>query len=230
MVKLSVITHVYNEQDAVLRHLTDWLHIPEAIRQHIEFIVIDDFSDDPLVLPRVSLNLQLVRVDDDVAWNQPGCRNLAAMLASAPWLLFFDVDNMLNPSDFAKLVSGLASAPKDCLFLFKRIEAGREVAPHLNCFLVARSSFFRYGPYDEDFSGHYGFDDVFFRNLWRKNGGLERYIDDIAFIQWPMGTRSLDRDLSINQKRLVSKLNEGLAQPTCLLRFRWSIADSMTQQ
>jgi len=89
LLSLSVITHVYNGQEAMLRQLHTWMQIPEAQRRQIEFIVVDDFSDIPLKLPACEINLSLFRVDDDIAWNQPGCRNLAAMMAKSSWLLFF---------------------------------------------------------------------------------------------------------------------------------------------
>ena len=225
MLSLSVITHVYNGQEAMLRQLHTWMQIPEAQRRQIEFIVVDDFSDIPLKLPACEINLSLFSVDDDIAWNQPGCRNLAAMMAKSSWLLFFDADNVLAPVGFDLLLRGLGQIPSDTLYTFGRLEAGKIASSHVNTFLVRRDAFFEAGPYDEDFSGHYGYDDIMLRNLWKKNVGNERYIADIMFQQLSIATQSLDRDLQTNRNRLIQKLNQGLPRPRGIVRFAWTLVE-----
>ena len=225
MFRLSVITHVYNGQFAMLRQLHTWMQIPEVLRAQIEFIVVDDYSDEPLQLPECKINLTLLRIEDDIPWNQPGCRNLAAVIATAPWLLFFDADNVLAPFGFDLMLRGLDQIPKKCLYTFGRIEDGKIASSHVNTFLVQRDAFFAAGPYDEDFCGHYGYDDIMLRNLWKKSVGEERYIADIMFQQLSIATQSLDRDLQANRNLLIKKINQGLPRPKGMTRFQWSIAE-----
>ncbi len=230
MVRLSVITHVYNGQEAMLRQLHQWLQIPRPIREQLEFIVVDDYSDEPLRLPPCEINLSLFRVEDDIAWNQPGCRNLAALMARSPWLLFFDADNLLAPIGFDLILRGLEQIPADYLYTFGRIEAGELAISHVNTFLVRRDLFFQAGPYDEDFSGHYGYDDIMLRNLWKKNIGRERYIADILFQQLSISTQKLDRDLQINRSKLINKIELGLPRPRGIVRFHWSLVEQRKMQ
>jgi hypothetical protein len=226
---LAVITHVYNSLDLILGHLDRWLSIPKDLRRFLEFIVVDDYSDIPIQLPVADLNLRVIRVDEDIPWNQPGCRNLAAVLARARWLYLFDADNSLLPDDYSRMLGALRAADPECLYVFARQQAGKPLDPHLNCFVIEREAFFRLGPYDEDFCGNYGFDDVMFRNRWRKCGGKERLITDLQLTQLASSTTSLDRNLVPNQKLLVSKLINGLQQPSSMVRFRWHLAQSFSQ-
>ena len=99
-----------------------------------------------------------------------------------------------------------------------------DVEPHINSFLITRQGFFKAGGYDEDFSGHYGFEDVAFRMMWRKHVGTEVLLTDIAFEQIAFRTSGLDRDLQRNQALIAQRAAAGLPKPKGMLRFAWSEA------
>lgn len=221
MADLTLITHVYNAQGPIDRQLAHWKTLSPALRERLAFLVIDDHSDTPLQLDRGGLDLRLVRVDDDIDWNMPGCRNLAATLCDTPWMLFFDVDNVLDEAGLARIVTALPRLDRDRLHVFRRTENGVDVEPHINSFLITRQGFWRAGGYDEDFSGHYGFEDVLFRMMWRKHVGREVLLTDIAFEQIAFRTSGLDRDLSRNQALIARRAASGLPKPRNMLRFGW---------
>ena len=223
---LSVITHVYNAQGGVDEQLDSWRTLPTPIREKIEFIVIDDHSDTPLTVNSLGLNVRLFRVLDDIDWNMPGCRNLAALHASAPWMLFFDVDNVLPAPMAIRLIEGLPTLDPLTLYVFRRIHDGVEVVPHINSFLITKRGFYRAGGYDEDFSGHYGFEDVLFRNMWRRYVGKEVLLSDIAFQQKGWRTNDLDRDLTRNQALIQYKAATGFEKPRGVVRFGWEEKDT----
>lgn len=222
MADLTLITHVYNAQGPVERQLAQWKQFKPALLARLQFLVIDDHSDDPLQLDKGPLDLRLVRVDDDIDWNMPGCRNLAATLAETPWMLFFDVDNLLAEDGLLKIVNALPRLDSQRLHVFRRTENGVDVEPHINSFLITRQGFWRAGGYDEDFSGHYGFEDVLFRMMWRKHVGSEVLLTDIAFEQIAFRTGGLDRDLARNQALIARRAAQGLPKPRGMLRFNWS--------
>lgn len=222
MTQLSLITHVYNAQAAVDRQVAGWQALPAELRAGLEFIVIDDHSDTPLTVDRGDLNLRLFRVDDDIDWNMPGCRNLAALQSDSPWLLYFDVDNLLAPADLARLLGALHQLQANTLYVFRRIFQGQELEPHINSFLIRRQGFFRTGGYDEDFAGHYGFEDVLFRQLWRAQVGPEVLLTNIAFEQMDLATTGMNRDTTRNQALIQFKLATGLPKARNLVRFGWT--------
>lgn len=224
MADLTLITHVYNAQQPVDRQVALWRQFSPELRARLSFLVIDDHSDTPLQVDKGGLDLRLVRVDDDIDWNMPGCRNLAATLCETPWLLFFDVDNVCSEASLRKIVDNLPRLDKSRLHVFRRTENGADVEPHINSFLITRQGFFKAGGYDEDFSGHYGFEDVAFRMMWRKHVGGEVLLTDIAFEQINFRTSGLDRDLTRNQALIQLRAAKGFPKPRGMLRFGWSEA------
>lgn len=221
MADLTLITHVYNAQQPVDHQLARWLRYDPALLARLEFLVIDDHSDAPLQIDKGPLNLRLLRVADDIAWNMPGCRNLAALQARTEWMLFFDVDNVADEAAIARIVNALPRLDTNRLHVFRRTEGGVDVEPHINSFLITRQGFFRAGGYDEDFSGHYGFEDVLFRTQWRRHVGGEVLLTDIAFEQLGHRTGGLDRDTARNQALIHAKAAAGLPRARGLLRFGW---------
>lgn len=222
MTRLTLITHVYNAQGPVDHQLALWRRWDPALLEQLEFLVIDDHSDPPLQVDPGPLKLRLIRVDDDIDWNMPGCRNLAATLAGTEWMLFFDVDNVASEASIARLVGALPRLDAQRLHVFRRTQDGVDVEPHINSFLITRQGFWRAGGYDEDFSGHYGYEDVLFRMMWRKHVGTEVLLTDIAFEQLGFRTAGLDRDTARNQALGQARLAAGLPKPRGMLRFGWS--------
>jgi len=220
--QLTLITHVYNAQGPVERQLALWKQFSPELLAQLQFLVIDDHSDAPLQVDKGPLDLRLVRVDDDIDWNMPGCRNLAATLAQTEWMLFFDVDNVASEASLQKIVGALDRLDRQRLHVFRRTENGVDVEPHINSFLITRQGFWCAGGYDEDFSGHYGFEDVLFRMMWRKHVGTEVLLTDIAFEQIAFRTSGLDRDLSRNQALIAQRAAAGMPKPRGMLRFAWS--------
>ena len=232
MSRLTIITHVYNAQGPVDHQLALWKQYDPALLAQLDFLVIDDHSDTPLQIDKGPLNLRLVRVDDDIDWNMPGCRNLAATLAATEWLLYFDVDNVASEAAIAKIVAALPRLDLQRLHVFRRTESGIDVEPHINSFLITRQGFWRAGGYDEDFSGHYGFEDVLFRMMWRKHVGSEVLLTDIAFEQIAFRTSGLDRDTTRNQALAQARAAAGMPKPRGMLRFGWheSVAGPVESQ
>jgi hypothetical protein len=222
MANLTLITHVYNAQGPVDQQLALWRAFAPDLLARLSFLVIDDHSDTPLSVDKGPLDLRLLRVEDDIDWNMPGCRNLAATVAETAWMLYFDVDNVASEASLRKIVDALPQLDTKRLHVFRRVEGGVDVEPHINSFLITRQGFFRAGGYDEDFSGHYGFEDVLFRMMWRKHVGTEVLLTDIAFEQIAFRTSGLDRDTTRNQALAQARAAAGMPKPKGMLRFGWA--------
>lgn len=221
--KLTLITHVYNQPEGVARHVAFWKSLDPALAARLEFVVVDDYSETPLAIQRGPLNLKLFRVTDDIDWNMPGCKNLGALMARADWLLFFDCDNILDEKSLAALVGVLDRLKPETLYNFRRVdENGTDLPPHINTLLMSRHGFFKAGGMDEDFSGHYGYEDVHFHHMWRHHVGNEVLLTDVAFTQLGFRTETLDRDTARNQAMIHDKIQvQGHKGSVGKLRFRW---------
>jgi glycosyltransferase involved in cell wall biosynthesis len=139
-----------------------------------ELVFVDDGSPQPLNLHAPYTNIRQYRIVDDIPWNQPGARNLGACQARGEWLLFFDLDHRFATGDFLKVLAQLGTLSVGTLYKFARFseDLGQPIHSHMNSFLISRSDYFKNGGYDEDFSGSYGYEDVWFQDVWLSSGGI----------------------------------------------------------
>jgi glycosyltransferase involved in cell wall biosynthesis len=178
-VHLSLITHGYNCQSILLPHSTSWGEWQKY--SGWELVFVDDGSPQPLNLHAPYANIRQYRIVDDIPWNQPGARNLGACQARGEWLLFFDLDHRFATGDFLKVLALLRTLSVGTLYKFARSSegSGLPIHSHMNSFLISRSDYFKNGGYDEDFSGSYGYEDVWFQDVWLSSGRTITTLCDI---------------------------------------------------
>jgi glycosyltransferase involved in cell wall biosynthesis len=197
---LTIIFHVYNNQKVLDLQTEKWLEWSDIAK--LEVIFIDDGSKPPLDLSKIPSWVRKARIIDDIAWNQPGAKNLAAHLASGSWLLFLDADQFFFKNEILDILTQLNTLDQHTLYRFKRFSAntGKEIESHQNCQLIHKPDYEDFGGYDEDFAGNYGHEDAYFERLWRLQGRK------IALLQTPrimdrseLGTTGLVRNARINE-------------------------------
>ena len=220
--QLALLTHVYNAATAVARQVDSWRVLPEDILAQIEILIADDYSDIPLSIEKGHLPIRLFRITTDIPWNMAGAKNLLRTQATAPWLLFFDVDNHLPPEQMALLTHALDRLDPANLYMFQRSMEGGLVDPHINTFLVHRSIVDSVGGFDEDFCGHYGYEDVYFHHLLMQRKIDKVLLNDICYIQAiNAATLDLSRDMSRNGQLIQDKSVQGLGTSASQIRFEW---------
>ncbi len=131
------------------------------ILERIQFVLVDDCSPTHIRIPdNINLNLLLLRVTDDIRWNQGGARNLGVMLAKTAKIVLTDVDHFFPEELFTKMLS--AKTPSK-IYKFKRTDnKGEKAASACNIYFSSKSVFFKSLGYDEEFCGNYGFEDTLF--------------------------------------------------------------------
>jgi hypothetical protein len=217
--------------DALLRHYAGYA--PDLL-DRIQFIAVDDGSPNPAeVAPDLDLNLMLLRIGVDIAWNQPGARNLGAVLARSDKLLLTDLDCLFPEATLRALVE--RGNPGATFYKFRRRRMdGTPIGPHPNSFFCSRARFLRFHGYDEEFCGHYGFDDTMFWRWQRYNGTRFRYLP----ARFPLllrdsgaakGFHTLTRDLSHNEavaarkRRAMREHGAAGGHSRAFLRFPWRV-------
>ena len=235
MIKLSIISHFYNHLEKVHEQLQRWAQLPEALLPLLEFILVDDFSDTEFIPPPTPLNLRCFRVDTDIAWNQAGCRNLGVVNARGEWSLMFDIDQKLTPQAIPVILANLDRLDKATLHYLRAEDSFDDINNvksefHVNSFLFNTQKFKTIGMYDEDFAGHYGYEDLYLPVMWEKNGGSKTLLREPFFFEGNLNfrTESLNRDLTRNaalgnQKvaMLAQVQASKVVRPMNLLRFQW---------
>ncbi|SFM96378.1 Glycosyl transferase family 2 [Izhakiella capsodis] len=215
-IKLTYITHFYCNQgniDSVLSLLRLYESYPEDILNSTHFVIVDDCSNIHYEVPEFKLNLTWLRIDDDIAWNQGGARNLGVTYAKSDKILITDLDHHLPPETFSYLIRHKNPDRKFYKIYRNDAETGKRIKGHSNLFFMSRARFFRHFGYDEEFCGHYGAEDYRFVKYHKYHGSVQRYLPrhircNIRNIDRENSYHSLQRDLSFNTPVDLKKANE----------------------
>lgn len=229
--KLSIISHYYNHPEMVQNQIAYWETLPDSFLSQVEFILVDDCSEKTPVIRPTKLNLKVYRVITDLPWNQAGARNLGAFNASGEWALYFDIDQRFYADPMAAVIANLDQLDKLGLYYLKikeliDITVNKPLDCHPNSFLVNLAKFKQHAMYDEDFVGHYGYEDLYMPQVWEKQGGKRALFNNAIFFEdLAFGTINLNRDLSRNLALAQKKMAEGSKRPIGILRFEWEQID-----
>lgn len=215
-ISLSYVVPVYTNQcrGTVLEQLLNrYASYSRKMLERIQFIVVDDGSPMPVQIPDdIDLNILLLRIKEDIPWNQPGARNLGVVYARSEKVLITDVDHEF-PEDTLQHALERTCRPHEA-FMFERKEAdGERLNPHPNTFLFRRSTFLGYYGYDEEFCGAYGYDDLMFREWQQYNGTRfrclpQRFLCIHRAIDRNVAYHSLVRDDTRNARLAAAKRKE----------------------
>lgn len=227
MKKLSVISHFYNHPEMVEKQIAHWNKIDPVFLNLMEFILVDDHSEDVPHLVKTGIDLRYFRVITDLEWNQAGARNLAAYHATGEWSLFFDIDQHINLEAVPMLLANLDRLDKRTLYYMRikeliNILTNENLENHPNTFLVNTREFRTHGMYDEDFVGHYGYEDLYMPRVWERSGRKRGFLSDPVFFEdLGFGTTKLDRNLDRNMALALKKIEQGCKNSPGMLRFEW---------
>jgi hypothetical protein len=99
---------------------------------------------------------------------------------------------------------------------------GQRLPCHPNTYLVNLEKFKVHGMFDEDFAGHYGYEDLYMPQVWERHGGKRVMLDDANYFEdLGFSTAELNRDLSRNRLLAEQKLSAGTKNSLGMLRFEW---------
>jgi hypothetical protein len=146
-----------------------------------------------------------------------------------------DLDHEFNRATFEHALA--AKNPGRTIYKLRRVMGdGAGHHPHPNTFFLSRARFLRFHGYDEEFAGHYGFDDSMFWRWQRYHGTRFRMLPRRCHIQH-RGTvrdedyKSIRRDLAHNrvlatQKREAwRRVGPAAGHSRRFLAFTWDIAE-----
>jgi len=203
----------FNQKNAdslisLLRHYETY---PRDLMRMIMFVLVDDCSPVGIEIPDdIDLNWTLYRVDSDIEWNQAGARNLGATMAPSENLVLTDVDHTFPEALLRRICE--TRIPLRRFYKFKRANPdGSKKHSACNILLLSKGGFFESMGYDEEFCGHYGYEDVAFRHTLAHLGYKLRYLTRrVRIVSTEIDRNesyhSLERSLEHNERLLQKKL------------------------
>ncbi len=215
-IELSYIIPCYIEEhnkDSIDKLLRIYASYDKALVDRIQFVLVDDHSPLPVSIDSdLDLNVKVLRINENIPWNQPGAHNLAVLYASCDKMIMSDLDHLFPEKSLRHIVD-LPQLGKLMYKPFRYAADGSELHPHPNTFILSRGRFFENYGYDEEFSGAYGYEDGFFWRWQRYNGTRFRYMSKCYPIHVRPGkdngaTEGLSRDKVHNKKIRTRKLQE----------------------
>jgi hypothetical protein len=197
---LTISVNYYGQAECLAATIDRWQSLPAEVLNQIRFIVVDDGSRveaGPVVAPL-----------------------LKAAMADTPWILHHDLDHRADAELLRSVLALAIPDNRNRMFLF-RLKRERETIDHPSSHLLTLDWFWRIGGSDEDFSGEYGYDDVYFIHKARQAIGLDVIQSQLAFSADRRGESAINRDSQRNERLLRHKLAAPPARGVNVLRFPW---------
>jgi glycosyltransferase involved in cell wall biosynthesis len=170
--RVTMVLPFYENHAFIRTQARHWETWPADVREHLEVVVVDDGSPEPLEpLSVTGVRVRQFRIDVDVRWNWLAARNIGAHHAAGEWLLLTDMDHVVPADTMRAAIYGRLNP--EVVYAFRRQEhVGAPASPHSASFLMTKALFWQIGGYDEALSGHYGTDGDYRRRL-AKHASIE---------------------------------------------------------
>lgn len=235
MSELTICLSYYNQsKDVLMRHIDCWKNYSQTIKDKIEFIIIDDCSKIEMkeLLKNediTSLNLHLYRVEDDLYCNIAGVRNLSAKVSNSEWILFLDMDTLVENKMIIQVFEIINKNQMKRAYKFNRIVPGNENSKlngkiHPGVCLIRKKDYWKIGGNEEDLVGHYGGTDVSFwvKAKFDKHDRIVNVIlcNNIYITYISEGEADIVRDATHNFK-LIDQRKRDWKWSTNYVRFKW---------
>ena len=216
--QITISLAYYEDGQNLSRQLSAMDLYPETVKLQI----IDDGStQDPIenYLNDIPKRIDLFKINEDIAWNIPGVRNLSATVATTPWILILDMDQIIPLSELLKILNIPLTDPNHFYSFNRRLENKTKFTA--GTMLVSRELWWRAGGYDEDFVSNYGYNDPFFRLRLSAVGGVEKRLKNIWITQQDADCELSRSGQEVNKLLFAEKV-EGYEHSSAeILRFKW---------
>lgn len=216
--KITISLGYYNDKDHLQNQIDEFKKYPSDVKVQI----IDDGSKvSPIIdlLDKIPNEIEIFRIEEDILWNIPGSRNLSATVATTPWILILDMDQIITVSNLEKILELPLKNYKE-FYTFNR-KLGDKTKFTAGTMLVSRKLWWECGGYDEDFVGNYGYNDPFFKFKMKQIGAEEKQLKDIWCKQIQADCILSRNTMDINKKLYEEKIKSNLKTSNKILRFSW---------
>lgn len=181
---LTIAMLYYANPGILLTQLEAIIKYPTAVKEQISLLIIDDGSPPDLrVSDYISKSMaqllklrrfQLIYIQENLAFNMGGGKNLAMSLSSTRKTVLLDLDTIV-PTETMELMLRFSQEEEGHKALrFNRKFSDGTSKFHPAVTMLDTDEFWRAGGFDEDFTGSYGHDDTHYWYRWRQKGNVSR--------------------------------------------------------
>lgn len=223
MTELTLVMAVYGQPRMLAEQFAAIRGYGPEVNDHLNVVVVDDCGTPPveeLEVEAMSIGVKgakLLRVEQDIPWNQMGARNLG-MHVSSGWCLMIDPDMVFDGPMMHRMIEAASKLQRGRVAKYglKHVSSGKLDMSSPNTYLIHRDDFFEVGGYDEDYAGHKGWSDVQMLDVLRSTYKIELRPDlyanfhSTASIADAMVTK-LDRSTKENRKKRLKKVAQSRA-------------------
>ena len=208
---LITVVYPYYGQDERIPGIIEEKH-PES-----RIIIIDDCFPEPL---KPIDGIDIYRIEDDILWNHSGAANLGFHV-SYGWIVFSCIDHLVTRENIDSLLD--MEKEKGTVYRLAREDQDgtRGLSPTI--FLIHKDDFESIGGFDEDFAGHYGYDDFWF---WKRCEKFLKIIElyDITVKDFSKESysKAVERDPEYNLNVYLKKAEDPEVNTGERLRFKWN--------
>lgn len=238
-IALSYVLPLYFDQqdhESLTLLLRKYAGYEPILLDRIQFVLVDDCSRVPVRIPEdINLHIRLLRIRDDIPWNQGGARNLGVVYSRSDKVLATDLDHEFTEKTLTHIVERPPLGRR--MYRFRRLDThGQPTRPHPNTFLLSRGRFLMFHGVDEEFCGAYGAEDGMFWRWQRYNGTRfaylpRKYAARLRILDRERSYHSLERDKTRNDALKRRKKNEWATlgpyggHSRQFLNFSWDVVE-----
>lgn len=219
---ISIIYPVYythNDFTYFNELLKKYEQFSPEIKNKFEIIIVDDCSKYPIELPKLNLNITLLRINKDIAWNNSGARNLGACYACTSKIFLSDLDWFIPETTLQACIDIKLNSRDIVVFERRKTIDSPSMRVHPNIYCMNKKTFFNLNCYDEDFCGIYGEDLFYRRYIMKHNVNFLNLNKPVIGENKLLNEHNLSRDGSAIKKKL-SKMDK-LIHKKEILKFPW---------
>jgi hypothetical protein len=220
---VTIVMAIYGQPVMLDKQIETITGYPGSVLERLSITIVDDCG-----MPSVGFekakhlgnhckSAKLLRIEEDIPWNQPGARNLGMELSDG-WCLMIDPDMVFEADIMDRMMQAASKLSRGQVLKYglRHYPSNSLDMSSPNTYLIHRDDFFKVGGYDEDFCGHKGWSDVQLLDVLRSCYKLEPRPDLHADFYGTdsivdAAVTSLDRSTKHNRKIRLKKVDQARA-------------------
>jgi len=234
MKKITICYPYCNQPELLNHHIDIWENYNDEIKEKLDFIIMDQgYSIKPLKIKRnLKVDLKVYGIIDayrskKVQWIY-GCHNLAYMMCNTDWLLYSNLDHIIDGNTIDKILK-LPMRDPNVYYMFKRYPY-KNKDYHRGTWMIHKEAFWKSLGIEEAMNGEYGFEDsIMMLSLNKKNirkvfpkDIVMKYIDDKEFDNSTSKEIIWSRNISNRNMNILSIIEKNFNKRTRrYLLFNW---------